>query len=508
MQPISIVLPAGMLKNATPYARRGHWEDGSLVRWHNGSVRPIGGWQRRGPLGVPIAPLIADSDLEAVRDIFAWRDLAGGQQVVFGSNLALYHMAQAGGITDITYAGYVPDNPSKDAGLDAGYGENPYGVGVYGAANNFIGSDPTPPDRWYFDNFGEVLLTGVRRNGGIYELDLGTLTLSAVSGAPSDIQDLVVTDQRQVFVIGGAGEPRRVRASEIEDRTDWVPAVDNQVIDRTLTGSGTLMRCVNVLRQILILGENDAHVARYIGPPYVYSIDLAGENCGPIAAEAVANTDRFAVWWGRRNFWIYDGSVQVMDCAVIDFLYSDINPLQVSKISSFTNTDYSEIWWLYQSQSSVTGEVDSYVIWDYKENHWATGRLNRTAGIDKGVLLFPVMVDNAGAIYNHELDDVFPSGEGNVFVATGALDIASGGKNMAVRDIWPDTEAASDVTFTIYGKEFPNATEYTYGPYAYANPINTRAMGRSVRIRADFQQVGAELGAFRIVAAPVGTGGR
>ena len=500
--------PLGMYKNGTPYARKGRWEDGNLVRWHDGSIRPVGGWLRRQSSGVNISALISDPTLEAVRDIFSWRSNDQEQNTVLGSNLALYHMSQGGVITDITYAGYAAVNSSKDAQTTAGYGQNPYGVGAYGAANNLEGQDPTPPDRWYFGAFGEILLTGVRNNGDLHELDLGTLTLSAVSGAPTQIQALVVTDQRQVFVVGGDGEPRRVQASDIEDRTAWTPATANQAIDRVLPGTGRLLNVVNVLRNVLILGENDVHVASYIGPPYVFSIDLAGENCGPIAAEAVAQTDRFAVWWGERNFWLYDGSVQVLPCDVIDFLYDDIDENQVSKISCFTNTDFSEIWWLYQSTSTTTTEVDSYVVWDYKENHWYTGRINRTAGRDKGVLLKPIMIDADGLIWNHELEDVLPTGEGDVFVTSGAIELGNGDKNMAVRYIYPDNENQSDVTFELLARQFPNSTEYTFGPYVYNNPVPTRAFGREIRLKVNFQQADSELGRVRFDVAPMGTGRR
>lgn len=503
-------LPYGMYKNGTPYSRKGRWTDGNLVRWHDGSVRPIGGWDRRvaSLTGAAIPALIADPTLEAVRDIFAWRDLSQGQNAVFGSNLALYHMSQGGVITDITYAGYTPFNTEKDAQVEAGYGQNPYGVGSFGVANNLIGTDPVPPDRWYADNFGEVLLTGVRNNGGLYELNLGTLTLSAVSNAPTDIQALTVTDERQVFAIGGDGEPRRVQTTHREDRTAWTPTSSNEAIDRTLPGTGRLLNVVKVLDQLLIIGENDVHTAKYIGPPYVYSTALAGENCGAIAAEAVARTDRFVAWWGERNFWVYDGSVDIIPCDVIDFLYDDIDTNQVSKICAFANTDFSEIWWLYQSTSTTTTEVDSYVAWDYREQHWHTGRINRTAGIDKGVLLYNTMINADGEIYNHELEDVLPSGEGSIYVESGAIELGNGDKNIAIRAIYPDNENANDVTFEIIARQFPNDTEYTYGPYAYANPVHTRAMGRSIKMKVNFAAASSEQGTMRLDYAPVRTGRR
>jgi len=504
---LTLNLRQGIYKNGTPYSRRTRWGDGNLVRWHDGSIRPIGGWLRRqNSSGVDIATLIADSSLEAVRDIYSWRDNTQTQHVVFGSNLKLKHLSASGAITDITYAGYAAINSSKNASVQAGYGQNPYGVGAYGTVNNLIGQAPIPPDRWYFSNFGEILLTGVRRNGGVYAVDPSTLTPVNIGAAPSPVQDLCVTEQRQVFTVGANGEPRRVQVSDVEDYNEWTPAIDNQVVDRVIPGTGKLLRCIQVLRQVLLLGENDAYTATYIGPPYVYGVNLVGEKCGPLCAEAVATTDKFAVWWGDRNFWLYDGSIQSINCDVIDFLHDDLDPIQVSKTQAFTVSDFSEIWWLYQSVGSTTGEVDKYVAWDYKDNHWIVGSLDRTAGVGKGVTTSPIMVSSDGYIYNHEQDLVFPMGD--VYVTSGPIDIAQGEVNVAVSAIYPDTQEVNDVTFELLARQFPNDVEYTYGPYAYANPVMTRALGRSIRLKANFQSATSELGVLRLEHAGKGTGKR
>lgn len=502
-------LPPGFYKNGTPYSRKKRWADGNLVRWHDGAIRPVGGWARRkASTGTDIATLIPDDTLEAIRDIFAWRDNSLSQNTVFGSNLKLRHMNAVGTITDITYAGYSAVNSSKDASLQAGYGNNPYGAGAYGVENNLLGQDATPPDRWYFSNYGELLITGVRNNGGIYEVDPDTLTPAVVTNAPSSAQDVCVTSQRQIFAVGTQGDARRIQTSDVEARTVWTPAIDNQCIDRVIAGTGKLLRCIPVLRQVLILGETDAYAGNYIGPPYIYSIDQVGTQCGPIAAEAVAKTDRFAVWWGDRNFWLYDGSLTVLDCPVIDFLMADVDSAQATKIQAFTISDFSEIWWLYQSVDTATTEVDSYVAWDYRENHWTTGRIDRTAGVDKGVLSSPVMVTSDGFIYNHEQDGVFPTGEGDVYVTSGPIDLGNGEKNMAVRAIYPDTQNTNDVTYELMARQFPTDVEYTYGPYAFNNPVHTRAMGRSIRVKVNFQNSGSEHGVSRLEFTGLGTGER
>lgn len=504
---VPINIPPGFYRNGTPYSQSMRWVDGNLVRHHNGAIRPIGGWVRRTSASVAIPSLVADATLEAVRDIFSWRSNTQDSHSVYGSNLNVFHVTSGGVVTTITPAAYTPNNATKDAIALEGYGSDAYGFGPYGAAYGAEGTEPIPPDRWFFTNFGEILLTGARNNGALQELNLSTLALSAVTNAPADIQDALVSEERQVLAIGGGGEPRRFQASEVEDRTDWTPATDNQSIDRVIAGTGRLLAMRNVLNTVLILSETDATVAQYIGPPYVYSTSLVDEQCGPLAAEALTGTARFAVWWGFRNFWYFDGSVKKLECDVVDFLYGDINVAQASKVSSFTVTEYSEVWWLYQSLSSTTTEVDSYVTWNYEQNTWHTGRLDRTAGEDRGVLSSVVMCSSDGEIYNHEQAQTIV-GDDEVFITSGSLEI--GEKHLAVRYIYPDTENGAGTTYTLNGRQLPNAQSYDYGPYPYQaeRPIPTRAIGKLLKLRVDFVDNRAEYGSVRLDVVPTGTGGR
>lgn len=502
---IPLQIPPGMYKNGTPYQRRGRWVDGNLVRWYEGSIRAIGGWLRRQTAaGVDIPSLVADPNAEAVRDAFSWRSLNQDQNVVLGSNLKLYHLSQTGTVTDVTPGTVVTS--SKDALTGSGYGLGPYGFGAYGVENDLGAFDPVPPNRWAFDNFGEVLLACQRGVGPMYELNVNTLAISNVANAPAMCQDVIVTDQRIVFTIGAEQEPRLVKWSGAADRTLWAANINNQAGDYTLQGSGKLLRCINVLKQVLILGESDAYVAQYLGPPYIYGFDLVGRNCGPICAEAVVGTEKFAMWWGNRQFWMFDGAVQQIPCDVMEFLMADLDPSQVSKITAVTNQRFSEIWWFYQSQSTTTTEVDSYVSYNYRDNTWWTGRLNRTAAIDSGTLRRPLMVSNTGVLYTHELRGV--GVDGQAFIESGAMDINGGDRNMAVRYIYPDTETLGDIAMTIYGRQFPSDVEYIYGPYVYNNPTPTRAMGREVRFRFDSNSPSFEVGVMRADVAPAGVGRR
>ena len=45
---IPIQLPPGVYRNGTELQSAGRWFDANLVRWFENTIRPIGGWRKRG----------------------------------------------------------------------------------------------------------------------------------------------------------------------------------------------------------------------------------------------------------------------------------------------------------------------------------------------------------------------------------------------------------------------------------------------------------------------------
>ena len=142
--------------------------------------------------------------------------------------------------------------------------------------------------------------------------------------------------------------------------------------------------------KLLIITDIDAHAARYIGPPYVFGFERISTSCGIISRKAAADVDMGVFWMGSGGFFRFDGNVvSEIPCAVHDYVFGDINTSQKSKTWAFTNGQYGEIWWFYPSSNS--NEVDRYVAFDYKENHWLIGNLSRTAGASRGVFEYPML---------------------------------------------------------------------------------------------------------------------
>ena len=76
---IPLQLPPGVYRNGTDLQSAGRWRDASLVRWTDGTMRPVGGWLTRAT--------VTDQPL---RGALAWRDLDGDRWFAAGSHLGLF----------------------------------------------------------------------------------------------------------------------------------------------------------------------------------------------------------------------------------------------------------------------------------------------------------------------------------------------------------------------------------------------------------------------------------
>jgi hypothetical protein len=493
---IPIDLKPGVYKNGTAYSGKLRWADSNLVRWKDGAIRVIGGWERRQTSGgANIAALFADPTVEAPRNILSWTDNSGAKHVVIGTNKKLYHINASGAKTDITPAGFTGGD--KDSDLLVGYGTFVYGSGAYGTPRSSSGVLPTPVPTWDFALWGENLLAQFRGDGDLYEWVPGDPAAVAITTAPEGMQDIIVTDERIVLGVGGTNTPRLVQWSASEDNTDWTPSATNQAGSLTLAGVGPLLAVTQIANEILILGQNEVYVGRYLGPPYVYGFDRVGDNNGLLSANSLITTARFAMWGAERNFWLYDGSLKKLESDIIDFFYDDLSDTEYSKTYGFTVRDFNEVWWVYQSKTSTTTEPDSYICYDYALNHWTKGKIDRTIGIDKSATSTPVMVSPTGIIYNHELEYAPISDGITPYCETGPIELGQGDQQSYIDYLYPDEAVANSVTMTIKTKDMPNLTEQVFGPYTLASPTPVRARGRQFALRFEGRDAGWKIGLMR-----------
>ncbi|WP_425061855.1 hypothetical protein [Roseovarius confluentis] len=433
-------------------------------------MRPIGGWREFKATGIT----------NPVRGMLGWVENDGSRWVAAGSSDELHVVSTSGTVTDITPSGFT--SGLVRSAINTGYGGGTYGTGTYGTPRD----DATTYDEaavWSLDTWGEYLVGCCRSDGKLYEWQLDTGTAAAaISNAPTSCVGLVATEERFLFALGASGNRRLVAWCDQEDNTTWTPAATNQAGDFPLQTSGEIMQGVRTRGQTLILTNVDAHTATFVGGNTVYSFERIGEACGVISRLGCCVAEGSAFWMGQRSFFQYTGGgAEPLESEVADEVFTNMNRAQASLIWSVTNSLFGEIWWFYPSASSI--EVDSYVVYNYRAGHWATGSIDRTAGFDRGTWRYPMWIDSTGDLYEQEY--AFAHGGETPFVESGPVLLGAGDRVMVCKNLYPDEETQGEVQGTFKTRFYPNGTEREYGPYDMTNPTSIRFTGRQVRMRLE-----------------------
>ena len=123
--------PPGVFKNSTPYQAKGRWSDCNLVRWKNGRLQPLGGWEK--VIGTPITGI--------GRAMITWRDFTGARWLAIGTNSNLYIFTSLSGTaSDITPVATSNPDPVEVA-LVAGNVDGSIGLGF--GIGDFSGTTTT-----------------------------------------------------------------------------------------------------------------------------------------------------------------------------------------------------------------------------------------------------------------------------------------------------------------------------------------------------------------------------
>ena len=428
-----------------------------------------------------------------------------------------------------------------NVGLDTSVTGNGWGAGAW--ARSTWGSAATVDlitdtlRIWTHDNFGEDLIIN-DMDGGIYYWDasaVNSLTnpavaVSSLGGAdlaPTIAKKVIVSDvDRHVIAFGcdpldniGVQDPLLIRFSGQESVVDWRPSTTNTAGDLRLGSGSKIVTAVETRQQILVFTDVSLHAMQYIGPPFTFGINMISENItirSPISVVAVDDT---VYWMGKNEFYVYNGGVQTLSCAVKDYVFSDFNSTQAEKCFGAVNSAFSEVWWYYPSASSDNN--DRYVVYNYLQDIWYYGNLTRTAWVDRGVNETPIAAGRDGYLYNHEVG--FDDGSTNpaspiaAYIESSQFDIGDGDQFSFVRRLIPDltfrnsTAETPTANFTVKARNFPggaylqnnskNVEKTASVPVEqFTQDAHIRLRGRSIAIKVDSNTTGTgwRLGSPRI----------
>jgi hypothetical protein len=222
------------------------------------------------------------------------------------------------------------------------------------------------------------------------------------------------------------------------------------------------------------------------------------------------NVDSTVYYMGRRNFFVYDGILKELACPVQYYVFDRMQERYIDKVVVGHNKAFKEVTWFYVSNDNTAEtnpENDSYVTYNYAENAWTIGTMDRTVWSDSfGARNVPFAFDPDGFLYNHETGTSDNGAAMNSFIEAAPREISSDGENLYMVDqIVPDANMSTTTSLDLYmnTRKYPNSTEVIKGPFTITSStdkVSTRAKGRQIAIK--FQSTGTEdqwtLGDFRI----------
>jgi hypothetical protein len=485
-------------------------------------------------------------------------------QVVTAPDANTFTITMAAAATATTSASGSADiNPYATVGplsqtYGYGWGTGSWSRGTWGSAST-TSSVVLDPGSWSLDHFGQILVATVK-NGKTFQWDPinsepNALTTRAtiVNGAPTkSVMSIVSERDRHLIVLGtettignpSNQDPMFIRFSDQEDISDYAPTSVNTAGTFRLDSGIKIVGAAKAKDYILILTDTAAYVMQFVGPPFTFSIRQVGSNCGAIGQHAIKYVNG-AVWWMGQagGFFVYDGTVKSLPCLVEDFVFTNkgnnlgINYNAGEVVYAGLNHLYSEINWFYPKSGSQ--EVDRVVSYNYEENVWTTGSMDRTSWADATLYdnpyatefnstdtpTFPTIqgvtnVNGASTYYAHEVGNNEVSATGvktaiPAFIQSGDFNLGEGEVFISMRRFVPDFKLLTgDAQITINLRDYPadGAVSSPLGPFTVnssTDKIDTRARSRfaSLKIANTSTDQNWRFGTFRADVQPDGMRG-
>jgi hypothetical protein len=325
-------------------------------------------------------------------------------------------------------------------------------------------------------------------------------------------------------------DPMLIRWSNQEDPYNWTPDATNQAGSVRLSHGSSIITAVQTRQEIVVYTDSSVYSLQYLGPPYVWSSQLLGDNISIMGQNAAVIASGIIYWMGVDKFYAYDGRVQTLNCDLRKYIFNDINLQQRDQIFCSTSEGFNEVWWFYPSSGS--NSIDKYVVYNYLEKIWYYGTMARTAWIDTGLRNYPVAATYSYNLVNQEygLNDnesgtetaisayisssEFDIGDGHNFgfvwrvlpdlTFTGSSADPSGTQPQLVMTLYGLTNSGSGVTTTAYAG-VQQGTSYTITE-TFTGQIYTRIRGRQMIFKVSSNQLNTtwQLGAPRIDIRPDG----
>lgn len=297
------------------------------------------------------------------------------------------------------------------------------------------------------------------------------VTVSSASGAGSvEVEDLTSVPQRvgqilfapsgHLLALGctdivGTYDPLLIRWANVDPISGpqpeiWYPTVLNTAGDLRVSSGSRIVTGYKTRQEILIFTDSSLSSLQFLGTVEVFGLQEIASDISIIGPNVVFSVNNTVFWMGVDKFYFYNGRVDTLPCTLRQYIFDDINTDLASTFVCGGNAQFNEIVWFYASKNSET--IDRYVIYNYQEQIWYYGNLERTYWTDAGYVTNPIAA-NSGWIYEHEngADDGQPNQGAPLpidsFITSGDIDLnPDGDKFLLIRKLIPDVNFTNSTT--------------------------------------------------------------
>jgi len=316
-------------------------------------------------------------------------------------------------------------------------------------------------------------------------------------------------------------DPLLIRWSDQDIPEQWTPQVTNSAGSIRLSRGSKIVRALPTRQEILVWTDSNLYAFQFLGTTDVFSVQPYADSISIASARACVSTSNITYWMGRDKFYVYSGRVETLPCTLRDHVFSDLDLTQAPQVVCGTNEEWNEVWWFYPSISGAKNWNDKYVVYNYGEDVWYHGNMERTAWMDSSLRDNPLAVatDSTtadGFMYTHEDgvdDDVSAM---TSYIESSDFDLGDGEHYMLSRRMIPDislsqsTAVTPEVTLQIKKRNFPGTVfsgdtsdsqlVSETGVGTHTNEVFIRARARQMAIRITSSALGVQwkLGSPRI----------
>ena len=380
------------------------------------------------------------------------------------------------------------------------------------------------------DNWGEDLIFNVYDGTPFYwDKTLG-LTNRATSLASQSGASDVPTITRRIMVSGAdrhvvcfGCNPRNdteqdllmVRWSSQEAPFMWTPKVDNTSGSQRISSGSEIISAQRTRQEMLIWTDSNLHAMRFVGGDLVFSFSLIAGNVSILGPNTSVTIGDKVFWMDRENFYAYAGSVQVVPCTVLRYVFDDINLDQSFKFFAASNRMFSEVFWFYATADST--EIDRYVKFNYTEGTWDIGTLARTAWVDYSIHDNPRACgtsSDVNYVFIHESGDNNDGAAMTSFIESADFDLGDGEQFMFMQRLIPDIDitssnASASVDYIVKTRNYPGDSLATNSTNAVTSStqqsfLRSRSRQAAIRIQSSTTNLAWTLGDLRLDLRPDG----